>query len=258
VTAVNKNIEEKNVSTRRIVSAISVILVFVLCACNLNIQQQSGPDLNAQAATIVALTLQVANNGQNGQAPLNTPTAISIVTKTGDGPATLAVTENTNCRSGPGTNYAKVTVIPANTTVEIVSRYSSGYYWIVKAPDGSGQCWVLGELGTVSGNVAALPEVTPEAGQDTGAPDKPSIQKYNFFCNSATGNTDVSIAWSDKADNESGYRVYRNGNVVAELPIDSTKFAETITLLAGQSAGYTIEAFNQFGATSSSVITISC
>jgi hypothetical protein len=188
---------------------------------------------------------------------LNTPTAVSIVTKTGTGPAALTVTENTNCRSGPGINYKKVTVIPANTSVEIVASYSSGYYWIVKAPDGSGECWILGELGTVSGDVTVLPNVTPVAGQDTGVPAKPSV-KWNYFCNAITGQADVSLTWADKADNESGYRVYRNGAVVAELPPNSTKFAETITLLAGQSAGYNVEAFNQFGTASSSVITLTC
>jgi hypothetical protein len=241
--------------TRPRTALTALVLILLIQACNLN-TNRPGADINAQAATIVALTLQASGSGE--QTALNTPTAVSIVTKTGDGPATLTVTENTNCRSGPGTNYEKVTVIPAGASVEIVARYSSGYYWIVKAPDGSGECWVLGELGTTSGNVNTLPDVTPEAGQDTGAPQKPSIQKYDFFCNNVPGQADVVIRWSDKADNESGYRVYRNGSVVAELPPDSTRYTETITLLAGQSAGYYIEAFNQFGSASSSVITISC
>jgi hypothetical protein len=52
--------------------------------------------------------------------------------------------------------------------------------------------------------------------------------------------------------------VLRNGEIAAELPANSTTYAETINLLSGQSVGYQIQAFNEAGQSTSNVATITC
>jgi hypothetical protein len=226
----------------------SILLMFVLSACNL----PSVPGIDAQAATIIAMTLQAAATPQTG---LGTPTVMSIVTQTG-GPVKLTVTDNTNCRSGPGINYARLTTIPAGTTVIIVARYAAGSYWIVTPPDGSANCWVQGDLGTVSGDTTILTEVTPVASADKGAPAKPASFYYNYEC--PFGNLTTVLSWSDSADNETGYRVYRYDQLIAELPANSTTFSDNTTLPAGTGINYGVEAFNEAGVSERRTISFTC
>lgn len=236
-------------NSRRKAATILPILLAALLACNLpGATQPVTSEMQTRAAQTVQAVLT----------PLGSPTAISTdaPTVTQSSAPILSVADNTNCRTGPGTGFAKVTTLPAGTSVQIVGRNAGGTHWMVDPPDVAENCWVASELGTVSGDVSALPEVTPAA-ESAGAPAKPSIQKWDFFCN-GTGQTDVSLVWSDKATNEAGYRVYRNGTAVAELAANTTQYFETITLLSGQSAGYNVEAFNSSGTASTAVITMTC
>ncbi|MCJ7434646.1 MAG: SH3 domain-containing protein [Anaerolineales bacterium] len=232
---------------------LSVFLMLVISACNLP-SGSSSPSLNDQAATIIAMTLQAATT-PTPQTILNTPTAISIVTKSG-GPAILTVTDNTNCRSGPGTNYAKLTTIPAGTTVTIVARYASGNYWIVTPADGSANCWVQGNLGTVTGDAAILPEITPVASENKGAPARPGYFKYTYEC--PFGNLTTVLTWTDNADNETGYRVYRYDQLLVELPANSNTYTDNTTLTAGTGINYGIEAFNEAGTSEQRTISFTC
>ena len=160
----------------------------------------------------------------------------------------------TNCRTGPGVNYERVTQILPSDSVEIIGFYPPNY-WIVSTDDGP--CWVSGEFVTPSGNVAAVPTVTAPATPQGGSPENVSLQKWDVFCNYVTNEANTSVRWADK-DGETGYRVFRNNELVAELPADSIVFTETITLLAGQSVGYYVTAFNGAGETSSKSIALYC
>ena len=131
-------------------------------------------------------------------------------------------------------------------------------YWIVQTD--AGPCWVAGQFVTPAGNVSAVPTVTVPPTPEGGIPAAPAFLKENgwtFFCK-PDGSTDITLSWSDKADNETGYRVLRNGDLIAELPANSTFYSETITLLSGQSVGYQIQAYNEIGAASSAVATMTC
>ncbi|GAB1471767.1 hypothetical protein MASR2M66_26450 [Chloroflexota bacterium] len=151
-------------------------------------------------------------------------------------------------------NYERVTQILPADSVEIIGFYPPNY-WIVSTD--AGICWVAGEFVTPSGSIAAVPTVTAPPTPQGGAPDSVSLQKWDIFCNFATNEADITIRWADK-DDESGYRVFRNNELIAELVGNSTEFKETITLLAGQSAGYYVVAFNAVGSTSSKTITLTC
>lgn len=239
---------------RKLFFVSSIFFIFIITACNLP-SASSGLSENDQAATIVAMTLQAAESTSNEQTPLNTPTAISIITKSG-GPAMLTVTENSNCRSGPGTNYTRVTVIPANTTVVVVARFASGNFWIVTPADGSDNCWVDGTLGTVKGDTTIIPEVTPIASVNKDAPERPGSLYYNYSC--PFGSLTTTLTWSDHADNETGYRVYRNNQLIGELPANSNAYTDNTTITVGTNISYSVEAYNDAGVSPQRTISFKC
>jgi fibronectin type 3 domain-containing protein len=71
--------------------------------------------------------------------------------------------------------------------------------------------------------------------------------------------TRIRLNWNDNADNESGYRVYRNGERIATLGPDTTRYVDT-GLNANQAYSYEVSAFNDSGesglSTSGSVKTL--
>jgi hypothetical protein len=238
-------------NTRKIGSWLTGLLL-AAAGCNIGVPAPL-TDVEKQAATIVAMTLQAAapapTAGGSGTA-LNTPAAGEVTP--GTGPAKFTVPDNTNCRTGPGTSYALVITIPAGTTVQIVARFVGGDYWVVASPDGSGTCWVQGDLGTPTGNFGTLPQVTPAA--DTAeVPARPGSLFYNYLC--AVGTT---LSWKDSADNETGYRIYRYDVVIAELPANSTIYTDNTPLALGASVTYGVEAFNSAGPSARRSVSFTC
>jgi hypothetical protein len=89
-------------------------------------------------------------------------------------------------------------------------------------------------------------------------PLAPSIETWDFFCSSAKKSMGIKILWTDAAANESGYRILRNGEVVAELPAGSITFAESIPLVKDIKTKYQIEVFNSGGSSFSLEISFDC
>lgn len=56
--------------------------------------------------------------------------------------AQVSVSQNTNCRSGPGTNYSILTTINAGQPVEVLKTFSDAYV-LVNNPAASGDCWLF-------------------------------------------------------------------------------------------------------------------
>jgi hypothetical protein len=222
-----------------------------------NIPASSSPESAETIQTSAALTVEAAIN--NNQVPLASPTLESQTNTDTQATPTYSqpfasFEDVTNCRTGPGVNYERVTQILPNEPVDIIGFYPPNY-WIVNSKEGV--CWVAGEFVTPAGSLATVPTVTAPPTPQGEAPPDVSLQQWNVSCNYATNDATVYIRWSDK-DSETGYRVFRNNEQVAELPANSTEFTETITLLSGQSVGYYIVAFNEVGNTSSKSITLTC
>lgn len=70
----------------------------------------------------------------------------------------------TNCRSGPGTNYGILDVVPAGQPVEVLGKDNSGAYYVVLSPNGQ-TCWLWSHYASVNGNTDALVQMTPPAPQ---------------------------------------------------------------------------------------------
>lgn len=108
---------------------------------------------------------QVQATATTAPPPSSTPTITETptVTPTFTPEIPMAwVTKNTNCRTGPGTEYDIVHIFLVGEKAEIVARSSVSNYVIVEAPDGSGRtCWLWMQYGQQSGSTDDLPQRTP-------------------------------------------------------------------------------------------------
>ncbi|MFN2111723.1 MAG: hypothetical protein ACK2TT_01260, partial [Anaerolineales bacterium] len=76
--------------------------------------------------------------------------------------ATVNVSLTTNCRTGPGIAYAKLTPLYPGETATLIGRDKSYSYWIIKDPGNTGKdCWLWGYYATTSGNTKNLPIYSP-------------------------------------------------------------------------------------------------
>jgi hypothetical protein len=110
----------------------------------------------------------------------------------------------------------------------------------------------------VTGSYWVVSSVTPPPTSTKAPPDAPSIQNWEFFCSTVTGEMEVTIQWTDRATDEAGYRIIRDDGIAAELPANSSSFTETILLGSGESATYYIEVYNPTGAVRSTPIKLAC
>jgi len=227
---------------------IQILLAGItLTACNL-----PGTATTIPISTSAAETVQAEMTSQ-----VSTETPVSILTKPSE--ASLTLNDNSNCRSGPGTNFEKVTVIPEGSSVPILARSSEGTHYLVDPPDNAASCWVLGELGIVSGDLATVPQATASVSPNAGAPTRPSSFFYNYECSFGSPQAvTTTLTWGDAANNENGYRVYRYDFLIIELPPNSTSYVDETTVAVGDGLTYGIEAFNDAGVSTRTTISFSC
>ncbi len=243
-------------------------LIGAMLACNL---PGTTPTLSVdeQAATSIAATL-LAQDQQGGDVPITataSKTARPSITATAKA-TTLTITptfstpqvkvlESTNCREGPGQDYEVVFTYLPNKTLTILGRYDPTNYWLVKSDETSaGQCWLWGEYVEVSGSYWVVPSVTPPPTATLAPPQTPSIQRWEYFCSG--GQMTITIEWTDRAVNETGYRILRDGESVAELAANSTAYSETVPMESGESAEYFLQVFGPGGTTNASVGQLTC
>lgn len=91
-------------------------------------------------------------------------------------------------------------------------------------------------------------------------PNTPSWLAYNYTCELADGGGDMTmnIAWDDRSNSEEGYKVYRDGQVIATLAPNSTFYVDVAFVATGKTLSYTVEAFNADWQASTSTITYGC
>jgi hypothetical protein len=232
-----------------------ILSVFGITACNLPSAEQVLPPGDVQTAaalTVEALIHPLASTTIPTAllpdiSPPTTSAPTGTITPTYSTPI-LSVFEQTNCRTGPGQDYEVVFTYLPNKKLEIIGRYDPGNFWLVKSNESpTGECWLWGEYVDVTGSYWVVSSVTPPPTKSPAPPDAPSLQKWDFFCNSVTGEMNVTIVWKDNATDEIGYRVIRDSGVASELPANSSTYTETILLSSGESVTYIIEVYNAAG-----------
>ena len=172
---------------------------------------------------------------------------------------TADFTLNANCREGPGVAYDAVDVLLESTSAAIVGRNEDGTWWLVRRPSG-GTCWVseialetCGDLSTVSEAYAPAPPAQDPAQQPPAQPPAQSqpagpagLHVASHVCAGQT--YAITLNWSDAADNESGYRIYRNNGLVSTLGPGAQSYTDNPP--QGGPYTYRVEAFNGQGTSS--------
>jgi len=244
-----------------------IVLIASILACNTPSAEQVPPPSDAQTAaalTVEALLAPSVTVTVHQESATSVPTPLTptvgpagTITPTYSVPM-LKVLQQTNCRMGPGQDYEVVYTYLQWKELEIVGAYPQGNYWLVKSGESpTGTCWLWGEYVEVSGSYWVVSSVTPPPTATIPPPQAPVIE-WEYFCSYATNDIDVSLKWKDVATNETGYRILRNGQVIAELPANSTSYNETIDLIAGEKTIYEVEVFNSTGPKRSSPISFEC
>jgi hypothetical protein len=168
----------KNKSLLIICFTLMVLIIANGCSAPPDAQDLAQTDiaqtLHAQQMidTIVAQTLLAIATEQTAQPPTATaqmpsptPTATlpaeiaatGTPTPTASATVLAEVTVPTNCRTGPGKIFGRVSVLDVNVQAEVIGRNASGTYWIIENPGGSGYCWLWDEYAILTGNTNALP-----------------------------------------------------------------------------------------------------
>jgi len=82
----------------------------------------------------------------------------------------ISLTQNANCRNGPGTAYDSVDVLVQGQTATIEGRNAeSTWFWVLR-PSGSGHCWVAGSVGNLTGEWSGVPVAAAPPPPDTTPP----------------------------------------------------------------------------------------
>lgn len=181
-----------------------------------------------------------------------TPLALETITPTPAAAPLITFTQNANCRKGPGTPYEIVTSATAGQAAQIEGRSQASDWYYVLLPSGTTRCWVAASTGTLSGSVdglSVIPAPSLPTATFTAAPSKPPAPELNVS-NQVCDATKyvVRLSWKDVAG-ETGYRVYRDGVLVATLGAGVTVYDDTSPDYNAHD--YRVESFNAPGASSS-------
>ncbi len=228
-------------------------LILAIIACNINAELTPSSQSQSAIATVVAQTMQAIQSatGTSPAMPLSTP----VLTSPSPSATPMAVIKaNTQCRSGPGENYQSITDVSLNQNAVVLGKDLSDNYWLIQTS--SGECWVATQDITIVGNTQNIPEVTPPPLTPAGVPARPGKLTAVASCN-ATSTTNV-LNWIDNANNENGYYVFRNGNRIADLPANSTTYTDIVNISPGEQITYSVQAYNDVGASSQLTITSLC
>ena len=177
--------------------------------------------------------------------PTNTPpptisVTITLTNMTGVNPA-LRFTSNANCREGPSTDYPVVTSFHSGDEVPIQGRNEDASWFWLFVPNSKSLCAAAGSTGVTVGPAENAPFIpAPVLPATTVAPppvEPPTLVppplalaapgKFSVSDKSCTASGYIIVLkWTD-VSNEDGYRIYRDGKLIATLPANSTSYDDT-------------------------------
>lgn len=170
------NIWERAFFQHKIYVIIPALVVLTL-ACSIpgslfEIGDQ-GVDVETQIAQTMAARPAEKQRPATNTASSPTDTATPAVTETPAPTATLtftptpesasvSVTGDTFCRSGPGSVYDQSGIMNTDEESQLLAKDPTGNFWYIVNPDDSSQkCWIWGKYATPDGPTAGLPVYTP-------------------------------------------------------------------------------------------------
>jgi hypothetical protein len=230
------------------------MLILFSSACGTTAKSSEPLTVNEAASTLVVLTDQAATQ----LAHISTPTLLLPTSTPTFAKPLLYVNDNTQCRTGTSSNFQAVSALSAGTTVQLIGKDTSQSAWLIKAPNSTGTCWVLAGDGSPSGDYESLPEVTPQPSAQK-PPGTPAFIGWPWFCTYSDGvmyKATVNISWIDPANDANGFRIYRQGTQIADLPATKTSVIDTTNVVIGTNITYSVAAYNDAGMSPQRTITI--
>ena len=192
-------------------------------------------------------------------------------------PLVVLVLENSRCRSGPGFGYPDFDFFSTGDQLTVEGRSADSQWLYVQSLNHEGNCYVstgVVELDVEPEVLEALPvpvppplptptpTPTPEPKQPSddggqqqpGGATSPPAAPGNLYISNQVCNDkqySVELTWFDAADNEDGYRIYRNGQLIATLGANTGSYTDDPP--KGGPYDYEVEAYNSAGSNSSKV-----
>ncbi len=229
------------------------VLILALPACSTTPQAPPTLSVEQAAATLVAMNFAAAT--QSAALP---KTALAPIATATLGSPIFYVNGNIQCRSGPGPNFRVLASFTPGTVLNMLGKDPSGNYWLVKDPNSSAVCWLLTVDGTPGGSFASLPVVTPQPSTQK-PPGIPASLSWPFYCeyeHDVTYKVTIQLSWTDLGHDANGFRVYREGAQVADLPAATPTYKDSVDVTIGSQLSYSVEAYNDAGVSPRSSVTI--
>lgn len=165
IAGIQKPVDQNQIRTAA-AQTIETTLTFGALVESLNKPALTGtPALHEvlPTAMIAGETPAIAPSAFLVDTPTSTNTPIPIIVSTPVIPM-IHSTVNTNCRSGPGSNYDVVGYLMIGDRVEVHGKNTNSTWWYIQKPDDhSKYCWVWNQTTAVEGNVSIIPVITPVA-----------------------------------------------------------------------------------------------
>jgi predicted outer membrane repeat protein len=153
---------------------------------------------------------------------------------------------NANCREGPDTRYDVVTSLLAGDQAVVHGQGGPNYpnWKYIELPNVPGAfCWISDSTVQYVGPVGEVPVITPPPlPRVPNAPSGLSIQRRVCSSNGFS----LRLVWGDNSNNEDGFNIYRNSQLIATVGPNVTAYNDTPPM--NTSLVYTVEAFNSAGA----------
>ena len=166
------------------------------------------------------------------------------------------------CFTGPGIAYERVAELGAGDEAELVGQAED--FWVVKTSGGT-VCWVPDQGVIPQGDYAALPAVEPPPIPTPAAPVAPEhLEVLIVACTKDKSRkpskfvNQFHLYWQDLSNNEDGFRVYRDGSLIAELPADKTEVIDQTVTQNLRTHYYYVVAYNDVGEAKSEGVGIGC
>lgn len=254
-------------STRSIILTIAILFLFGLASGACIPRRTPPPPPPGIELTVTAQAIQILGLTQTALAqPI-----IVVVTATPDpnlpaatvdpanpapanptGGVTVTVSQNTNCREGPGQAFNDVGALGPGQTAEVVGKDTHDNYWIIKLPSNPAiTCWLWGQYASVNGDTSQIADVpTPTATGPSGAPNAPTLLDAQLKCTSLSGGDyqyKVVLKWADNSSNENKFVIYSSAGHVFTTPPNKTSFSFEEGLPSGTNLSVSLAAANEKG-----------
>lgn len=173
------------------------------------------------------------------------------------------------CYSEPGTEFSQVAAFNVKMDIEVLGKNDDETFLMVKAPEDGDSCWIESQYATwVVSEIAQMAEIVPTA---TSTPLAPSVVENfkgygdcqeklrkikTYWVTTDQMIVSMVLTW-DGSPVASGYRIYKDLQLVKELSADQTKYVDSWLVDRRPSSGqhnYGIQVYNSSG--ESEIITI--